>query len=184
MREIAPGIDRPRRYAATAVAGVAVETVIAWRFGWSLTLPAYLIFGAAGTIVSITDLATRRIPNAIVLPAYPVAGAMLVAASAADGRWWPLARGGIAATVVAGFYLALALALPGQLGLGDVRLGGLLGLALGWLAWPAVATGVFTAWCLAMLALGWRRVRRRPTGGLALGPYLCLGALAAIVSLK
>ena len=52
---------------------------------------------------------------------------------AAGSSWWPLARGAIAMSVVAGCYLLLALTFVGQLGMADVRIGGLLGIYLGWL---------------------------------------------------
>ena len=42
---------------------------MAWRFGWSAELPAYLAFGAVAATVTVTDLAARRIPNRVVAPA-------------------------------------------------------------------------------------------------------------------
>jgi prepilin signal peptidase PulO-like enzyme (type II secretory pathway) len=66
-----------------------------------------------------------------------------------------------------------------------VWLGGLLSLYLGWLGGQAVVTGTVAGWLLALVGLGYRRVVRRSddnTDEIPLGPYLCLGALVAILS--
>ncbi len=161
----------------------AVETLVIWRLGPTPALVAFAYLGAAGTVVSLIDLRTRRLPDRVVLPSYPVTLALLVVASGVQGRWWPLGRALIAMVLVAGFYLALALCFPHGLGLGDAKLGGLLGLGLGWLGWTTLTTGVLAAWCLAALTLLAHHVIRG--GGrdrtIALGPWLCLGALVAIV---
>jgi len=69
----------------------------------------------------------------------------------------------------------------GQFGMADVRVGGLLGLYLGWLGWPTVITGTFSAWLLAALFVAWRcsagRANRVAT--LPMGPFLVAEALIA-----
>ncbi|MHB1555804.1 MAG: hypothetical protein ACYCZP_18050, partial [Acidimicrobiales bacterium] len=64
-----PALATPGRIAATGAVAAAVEAAILWRFGWSPPLGAYLVFGAAATAVSATDLAQRRVPNRAVLAA-------------------------------------------------------------------------------------------------------------------
>ncbi len=171
-----------RQRAEVGVILAAVEAVVAWRTGATPALAAFAYLGAAGTVVSLVDLRTRRLPNRVVLSSYPITLALLVVASGAQGRWWPLGRALIAMALVAGFYLGLALAFPHGLGLGDVKLGGLLALGLAWLGWSELTTGVLAGWCLAALALFARYAIRR--GGwdrtIALGPWLCLGALIAV----
>jgi leader peptidase (prepilin peptidase)/N-methyltransferase len=173
---------RHQRAAAGAVA-VAVEAGLAWRIGLSVALPAFAYLGLVGTTVSVIDLHARRLPNRLVLPSYPVTLALLAVAAGVDQDWWPLARAVIAAAVVAGFYLALELAFPLGLGLGDAKFGGLLALALGWLGWAEVDTGVLAAWWLAALVVVGRSLARRGAlgGTPALGPWLGLGALVAVV---
>ena len=181
--KVLPGVDTPARIAATCVLGAVIEAAMTWRFGWSSALPAFLALGAASAVVTITDLATRKIPEAVVLPAYPLAAALLAVASAPRGQWWALARGGIAMASLGGFYLVLGLAFPTQFGIGDIELGGLLGLYLGWLGWSALSGGTLAAWLLAALALPARHVldhgARR--GALAAGPFLVAGALVAVL---
>jgi leader peptidase (prepilin peptidase)/N-methyltransferase len=163
--------------------GAAVEGALCWRFGWSPALPAFCFIGAVGTAASVIDVRTRRIPSRLLVPSYPIAAALLVIASAAESSWWPLARGAIAMSVIACCYLVLALTFVGQFGMADVRIGGLLGFYLGWLGWPTVMTGTFSAWLLAALFVAWRcsarRVNRIAT--LPMGPFLVAGAFIAIL---
>lgn len=181
--KVLPGIDTPARIGATCVLGAGIEAAMAWRFGWSPALPAFLALGAVGAVITITDLATRKIPEAVVLPAYPLAAVLLAVASAPRGQWWALARGGIAMASLGGFYLVLGLAFPNQFGIGDIELGGLLGLYLGWLGWSALSGGTIAAWLLAALALPAHHLldhgARR--GALAAGPFLVAGALVAVL---
>jgi prepilin signal peptidase PulO-like enzyme (type II secretory pathway) len=70
------------------------------------------------------------------------------------------------------------------LGLGDVSLAALVGLAVGW---PAVLPALLLAILLAGVAGGaillWHLARHRPTGGItmAYGPYLAVAALAILI---
>jgi leader peptidase (prepilin peptidase)/N-methyltransferase len=180
MRAAFPGIDTPGRIATTCALGVGIDAAMVWRFGLSAALPAYCYFGAVAAIVTVTDVAVHKIPEAVVLPSYPLAAALLAAAS--RGQWWALARGGIAMTLLGGFYLALGLTFPRQFGSGDIELGALLGLYLGWLGWATLTTGTILAWLLAALALPLRRVATpRRCGPLAAGPFLATGALVAVL---
>lgn len=181
--KVFPGIDTPGRSAATCALGAGIDAAMAWRFDWSAALPAYLAFGAIAAAVTVTDLAVHKIPEAIVLPAYPLAVALLAVASAPRGQWWALARGGIAMALLGGFYLILGLGFPTQFGIGDIQLGGLLGLYLGWLGWSALSGGTLAAWLLAALALPARNILNRHArpAALAAGPFLVAGALVAIL---
>ena len=108
--------------------------------------------------------------------------ALLALAAGMEGRWWPLGRAAFAMALVAGLYLVLGLAFEHGLGLGDAKLAGLVALGLGWLGWPVLTTGVLAGWALAALALLARHATRPAARGrpIALGPWLCLGALVAI----
>jgi leader peptidase (prepilin peptidase) / N-methyltransferase len=177
-----PGIDRPARIIAACALGAGIDAAMAWRFGLTAALPAYGYLGAVAAVVTVTDLAARKIPEAVVLPSYPLAAALLATASAPHDQWWALARGGIAMALLGGFYLTLGLTFPRQFGSGDIELGALLGLYLGWLSWSALATGTLLAWLLAAVALPLRRVvTPGHRGALPTGPFLAVGALVAIL---
>jgi leader peptidase (prepilin peptidase)/N-methyltransferase len=157
------------------------DSLIAWRFGASPALAAYLFLGALGSVLAVLDVSTRRLPNRIVLPSYFIAMVLLGLASYSAGSWWPLARAGIGMVVLGCFFLALAVAFPGQLGLGDVKLAGLLGLYLAWLGLSVLVLGVLAAWCTAALAVAIRRALGR-RGSLPLAPFLILGTLIATLT--
>ena len=127
------GLTRaPARLAWACAVASAADGLIAWRLGASPALPAYLFFGVLGSALVVLDVSTRRLPNHLVLPSYPIAIILLGLAASISGDWWPLARAGIGLLVLGGFFGALAVAFPGQLGLGDVKLAGILGLYLAW----------------------------------------------------
>ena len=180
---LAPALVPARWRALTVTSVTAVVVALVWRFGWTAPLAAYLYLGAVLTVAAVIDARTFTMPNALLLPSYPVGIGLLAAAAAADGRWWPLGRAVIAMAAIAAFYLAIALVAGGQrLGLADVSLGGLLGLVLGWVSWSALSTGVILGWVIALVAVVLWRPSRRPgrTPAIPAGPCLWLGALIAV----
>jgi leader peptidase (prepilin peptidase) / N-methyltransferase len=91
----------------------------------------------------------------------------------------------IGAAALAGFYLALWLAFPDQLGLGDVKIAASIGLVLAWGGWSELFAGALAG---ALLGAAYARVlsaRRGPAGPvyLPLGPFLLAGAFVAIALL-
>ena len=179
-----PGIDSPGRIAGTVLAGMVIEAAMAWRFGWSPPLAAYSYLALTGAVVSATDLAARRVPNRVVLPAYPISAALLVVACLPSAPWWPLARAALVAAVLGGFYLALGLAFPAGMGLGDVKWAGVLGAYLGWLGWSAMVDGTLIAFIAATGALVAARPAGRCRASLPMAPFMVLGAVVAVLATK
>jgi leader peptidase (prepilin peptidase) / N-methyltransferase len=164
--------------------GVAF-VLVTWRalqLGQGSFVPALLVFTALGIALAGIDLDTRRLPNVLVLPAYPVLAVLVLAAAGLRDDWWAAARAGLGALALFGFFLALALAYPKGMGFGDVKLAGVLGLVLGYLSWSAVVIGAFAGFFLgavvgvAVMATG---AGGRKTA-LPFGPFMVLGALAAL----
>src|SRR5919199_3796189 len=77
---------------------------------------AFLYLAAITIALAAIDLDVRRLPDAIVLPAYPVGVVLLGAASIAGGDPWSLVRGVAGGALSFALYLALALAKPGGMG--------------------------------------------------------------------
>ncbi len=179
-----PGLDTPARIAATCILGAGIEVAMAWRFGWSAELPAYLAFGAVGVIVSGTDLATRRIPNRIVAPAYVTGAVLLAVVSAGSGSWWPLSRAAIGAALLAGFYLALGLAFPAGIGLGDVKWAGVIGIYLGYLGWTDLPQGTLVAFGAAAVFVLVGRAAGHHRLVLPMAPFMTAGALVAVLATR
>ncbi len=76
-------------------------------------------------------------------------------------------------------YLVLALINPSGLGLGDVKLAGLLGAFLGWLGWQQVLLGTLAAFvCSAVVALALLATRRATKKTeFPFGPWMIVGAV-------
>ncbi|MFC0430088.1 A24 family peptidase [Kutzneria buriramensis] len=145
-------------------------------------LPAYLYFTAIGVALSAIDLDTRRLPNAIVLPSYPVIAVLLTASAAWQRDFWPLLRAGVGGVVLFAFFFMLATVYPAGMGFGDVKLAGLIGMVLGYLSWRALLIGSFGGFLLGavvgVVVMAVRKGGRRTA--LPFGPFMVAGALLAM----
>src|SRR5690606_15000856 len=113
----------------------------AWWLPPLLTTLAFLYLATISITLIIIDLEHHRLPNNIVLPSYIVGAVLLAAASITAGDYHALLRGVIGMAALFTGYLAVALIRPGGMGLGDVKLAGVLGLYLAWCGWPQFAVG-------------------------------------------
>ncbi|MFT2815222.1 prepilin peptidase [Leifsonia sp. A12D58] len=147
-----------------------------------LILVAFLYLAAISIALALIDLDVHRLPNAIVLPSYVVAAALLGAASILNGDFEALLRGGIGLAILWVAYLIMALAYPGGMGFGDVKLAGVLGLYLGYLGWGELAIGAFAAFLLgglfAIALVVSKRANRK--SGIPFGPWMLAGAWIGI----
>lgn len=164
--------------AATAVLFVAV----AWRVADPATVPAYLYFTAVGIALALIDLDTRRLPNVLVLPSYPVLAVLLTVSAVVRDDWGALARAGVGGAGLFAFYLLLVLAYPAGIGWGDVKLAGLIGAVLAHLSWSTFVVGAFGGFVLgavvgvAVMAAG----RGGRKTALPFGPFMIAAALLAL----
>jgi len=157
-----------------AVLALALGVAALARFGvGEYGVLAALYAAVLGALAAI-DFERRIIPNRIVLPA---AAAMLVAQCALYPDMaleWALGALGAAAVL-----LVLALLRPGGLGMGDVKLGLLLGVGLGLNVFVALALGSLAAWPVALYLVA-RHGRAGLKRTIPFGPALCLGALIVL----
>jgi leader peptidase (prepilin peptidase)/N-methyltransferase len=108
---------------------------------------------------------------------------VLLTLAAALGGGWPHLAGAVGGAVVLFlFFLVLALVAPAGLGMGDVKLAGLLGLHLGWLGSGVLAAGAVAGFVVqagvALVLLAVRRIGLK--GEIPFGPALLAGAALAI----
>ncbi|MDR0594563.1 MAG: prepilin peptidase [Bifidobacteriaceae bacterium] len=142
-------------------------------------VPAYLYAAAAAVALTAIDARTGRLPDAIVLPSYPVMAALLALASWLTGDWGALARAGIGGLGLLVGYGLVHLVRPRGMGRGDVKLAGLIGLALAYQGWGPFAVGALGAFLLgALWGIG---VMIKTRGGrktaIPFGPWMCAGAV-------
>ena len=147
-----------------------------------LVLVAFLFLAAVSVALALIDIDVHKLPNAIVLPAYAVGAVLLSSASIVSGEYSVLLRAGIAMAALFLAYFLMAFLYPAGMGLGDVKLAGVLGLYLGWVGWGAVIVGALGAFILGgvyafVLILGKRANRK---SGIPFGPWMLVGAWLGI----
>jgi leader peptidase (prepilin peptidase)/N-methyltransferase len=149
---------------------------------WAIPAALYLV--AIGVALTFIDLDTHRLPNAIVLPAYPVSLVLLALAAAGTGDWPALLRAALGGVAMFAFYLVLALAAPRGMGLGDVKLAGVLGMHLAYVGWGALVVGLFAAFLLGGVFGGILVLLRRAgrKSAIPFGPWMIGGAALALVA--
>jgi leader peptidase (prepilin peptidase)/N-methyltransferase len=154
-----------------------------WRFGWSLELPAYLYFASVGLALAAIDIDTKRLPNPLTLPSYPVLGVLLLLPAVVDSQWSAYITAWLGGLALFAFYFLLVVIYPRGMGLGDVKLAGVLGLVLGWLGWGELAVGGFLGFLLGALVGGGLMVVRRAgrKTKIPFGPFMIVGTLIAVL---
>ena len=172
------------RYPLVELGTGILFVAMALRFGLDPVLPAYLYLVAVGLALALIDLDTRKLPDALVLPSYPVAGVLLVLATLLGSDSGSLIRAALGGAAMYAFYFALVFAYPKGMGFGDVKLAGVLGLYTGWLGWGVWAVGLFSGFLIGgVLSIGLLAVKKagRKTK-IPYGPSLLLGVLLAILA--
>lgn len=126
-------------------------------------------------LVALAWVDVRRglLPNAIVLPS-GVAGLILSVASDPE-RWWLYPAGALG--VGAGL-LTIAVTYPGGLGMGDVKMGGMMGAFLGPYAFMAVFFGAVLVTLVAGVLAGLQKIGRRTP--LPFGAFMAAGGVVVL----
>jgi leader peptidase (prepilin peptidase)/N-methyltransferase len=124
---------------------------------------------------ALIDLEHRIIPNRIT-----ALGAVLALAIglALDPAGEPERL--IAAAAAGGFLLIAALAYPGGMGMGDVKLAGVMGLFLGAAVAPALLIALVAGVLLGAVVIARKGAQAGRKTAVPFGPFLALGALLAI----
>jgi leader peptidase (prepilin peptidase) / N-methyltransferase len=153
--------------------------------GAALFVASFAVFGASGralvgavlcpvlVVLAAIDVRHHVLPNAIVFPSVLLVALIIAAFDASvffEHLWAGLALGG--------FLFIFATIYPAGLGMGDAKVGLLLGLALGWRTVSAMVLaflGLFFA-ALWIIARGGLSARKQT---IPFGPFLALGGIAA-----
>jgi leader peptidase (prepilin peptidase) / N-methyltransferase len=141
-------------------------------FGVTLDALVAAFFCAVLVVVSATDLAHRIIPNRVVVPAAAVV-------LAAQTLLHPSPEWALGALGAAGFLLVAAIAYPGGMGMGDVKLALLMGAMLGRDVAVALMLGMVLA-LVPSVALLVRHGSAARKMGIPFGPFLALGSVLAL----
>ena len=167
---------RPLRAPLLELATIAAFLLIAWRFGSDpARMVLYWLYAWFLLTVLVIDFEHHLVLNVMTAPA------AVVALAASFLPWAPTPTEALLGGAVGfGGFFVIALIGRGAMGMGDVKLAGVIGLMLGYPAvLPALLLGIILGGLVAAILLITRRATRKTA--IAYAPYLCLGALAMIV---
>ena len=172
------------RYPLVELGTAVLFAVLAARFADEVAvLPAFLVLGAALLAISLVDLEHFIVPNRIVYPTLFTMAPLLVVAAVVEDDLASIRGAVLGGLLGFGILFLIHTVSPKGMGFGDVRLAGLLGVALGWLDLGHVLLGLFlgflTASVVSLTLIG-LKVRSRKDR-IPFGPFLALGGLLAIV---
>jgi leader peptidase (prepilin peptidase)/N-methyltransferase len=156
-------------------AGLAVAVVLVKHSPRDVALGLVLV--AVLVPVALIDLDERIIPNKITLPAAIVAVAIGLALAPSK-----VPEQLIAGAAAGGFLLVFVLAYPKGMGMGDVKLAGVLGLYLGRSVAVAVLAGVLAGTIVGTLIMARVGVQRGRKTAVPFGPFLALGGLVGLLA--
>ena len=164
----------PRYPLVEAVTGVlCVGAVLAHQTasGIALSIALILIVVPAALI----DLEHRIIPNKLTALG---AVAAIVLGTALDPAGEPERL--IAGVAAGGFLLLAALAYPGGMGMGDVKLAGVMGLFLGAAVAPALLIALVAGVLVGAVIIARKGAQAGRKTAVPFGPFLALGAIVAV----
>jgi leader peptidase (prepilin peptidase) / N-methyltransferase len=134
-----------------------------------------------GVVLAVVDWRTRLLPTYLIAPSYGLLVLLTLVAALVDDDGHALVRAVFGWLVVGGFYLLMWLVYPKGIGYGDVRLSGLLGIALGYLGWAEALVGGYAGLLVGSLGgvvlVRARLVDRRHV---PFGPFMVLGAVLGV----
>ncbi|MGF1664850.1 MAG: prepilin peptidase [Acidimicrobiia bacterium] len=152
--------------------------------GGGLLLPAHLLLAALTTVLVVTDLDAKLIPNRLLYPGTAIGAVLLAVGALSVDRPVDLGRGAISGVGYFGLLLLVAIITRGGFGMGDVKLAVVLGLFMGFWGWSVLASGLFYTGlyggipALVMIVTG----RAGRGDELPYGPAMVLGTWTALVA--
>ncbi len=158
----------PAVEASTALLVVACVAV----FGVSIHALSAAIFCTALVAISATDIERMIVPNRIVLPAAVVVLALQLA-------WDPSIQWPVAGLGAALFLFVAALVYPRGMGMGDVKLALLIGVAVGWSVPVALFAGMLAALIPSVFLLARHGAAARKRA-IPFAPFLAFGGVLAL----
>jgi leader peptidase (prepilin peptidase) / N-methyltransferase len=157
----------------TMSAGLAVGVVLVKHSAYGIVLGLALV--AVVVPVALIDLDHKIIPNKITLPA-----GLLAVAIGLTLRPSAVPEQLVSGAAAGGFLLVFALAYPRGMGMGDVKLAGVLGLYLGKAVAVAVLSGVLAGTVIGVAVMARTGITRGRKTAVPFGPFLALGGVIAL----
>jgi leader peptidase (prepilin peptidase)/N-methyltransferase len=171
------------------------RTTIAWRYPFVELLTALLmvavvlVYGTGEEVwlglafvlllvpIAVIDLDTRTIPNKLTLTGAIVAPAILLLTDPGA-----IPEHLIAGVAAGGFLLVAALAYPGGMGMGDVKLVFVMGLFLGRDVAPAIFVGLVAGTLVGAVIMASKGVKEGRKTAVPFGPFLAFGGIVGLLA--
>ena len=165
-----------------SVATAVVAGLMGAAVGWSPALSFLLYLAPVGVALAVIDWRTRLLPTKVIAPSYAVVAALAALSAWSESDLDALVTAGLGWVVAGGTFFLLWFIYPRGMGYGDVRLSGVLGMALGYLGWSELLVGVYAGFILgavggALLSL-LRLVDRK---AYPFGPFMLVGAVVGVL---
>jgi len=167
----------------SALASAVIGGLVGARVGWDPALLVWAYLVPVGVALAVVDWRTRLLPTKVIAPSYAAVVALTLLAGALSGDWDSVVRAGWGWLIAGGTFFVLWFIYPRGMGYGDVRLSGLLGIALGYLGWGELLTGVYAGFLLGGvggLLLSLLRIVDRKA--YPFGPFMLVGAVVGVLA--
>jgi leader peptidase (prepilin peptidase)/N-methyltransferase len=165
----------PVRYPLVEALTALLFVVVGLRVGLEDTLLPALALSITLVAAAETDLEHHIIPNRLM-----ATSAIAAVALWAIADYSMLPENLIAGAAAGGFLLVAAVAYPAGMGMGDVKLAGVMGLYLGASVAPALFVG-FASGAVVGVAIALARGSNARKQGVPFGPFLALGGIVALL---
>lgn len=153
------------------------------RFGPQPALAAYCVLFAGLVAVSIADIRVGLVPRKLLYPTLVLMVIALVAASAVSGEYHRLVQAAVGGAAAFAVFFAIWFVAPRSMGMGDVRLAGVIGVGLGWIGYRQLYLG-FLVGLIVGVIIGVVKMLVQGSGrktALPFGPALAVGAVVGVL---
>jgi len=173
---------RPGFRVRTAIWSAVFAGLFGAVLGWDWPLVYLVPLTPLAVVLSVIDWRTKLLPTRLIVPAYLLLLPVLVVLALITRDWSALGLGLGAGIAVRGFYWLFWRFTRSGMGFGDVRLAGLIGLALGFLGWGELLVGVYAGFLLGALIGGVLAVAKvLDRKSYPFGPFMLVGAAMGVL---
>jgi leader peptidase (prepilin peptidase)/N-methyltransferase len=160
------------RYPAFELITALLFAACGLAFGWAPELLPALLFVSTLVIVANADIDKRVVPNKVLLVSLP---AGVIAQLYADPSQWPVWT--LSAVIAFVTMFLVALAYPKGMGMGDVKLAGLMGVYLGRAVAPAMLMAFFLGTVVGVAVIARRGMAEGRKTAVPFAPFMALGGV-------
>jgi leader peptidase (prepilin peptidase)/N-methyltransferase len=166
-----------------AVASGVAAALMGLTLGWDWRLVPLVVLTPVGVALAVIDWQTTLLPTRLIAPSYVLTGVLVVAAAVLAQDRDIAIRGLVGWLAGFAFFFVLWFIYPRGMGYGDVRLSGVLGMALGQVGYATLLLGIYAAFIIGgvggLLLSVFRIVDRKR---FPFGPFMLVAAVLGVVA--